>query len=579
MIPDWRSQRPIAPGGTIFGVSGHLAADWLAGPAGIFRQRDNGWQIQTRGIPFWRVNTVLARDRLVWAAGMPEGIVRSTDDGQSWFPCLLDELKAPVFALIASPNYARDRVLLAATDGDGILRSTDAGRSWVLSNFGLREFSILDIALAPHWDRYEYAFAITEAGIYQSPNGGRAWRSADLPDPDLRPAAVALDPDFENNRTVWAGCEGGELLVSTDAGRHFSLAARPADDISALAFTASGNLLVATFSGLLRLANPALADGTAEIVLQDLPILSLAEIAGTLYAGSIDGLFASSDDGGSWTQDQGLSARRFTWFEAPQADFWLAAGPEAGLWRSRDRETWELCLTESPILGIAARGIEIWASTVDGLLSSPDGGASWKTAGLDDVECVALAASPDKIWVGDAASHIWYANAGGTWNAVETPFAGRQLLSLHSQGEQLVAAVWDPDSAAVQLWRTTFNAREWTLWQSLSGPTAAPKICFLDPDGEQALVALGSDLHFTAGRGEAQWKRQTLSTAGAPLTVLLAHQGQVVAATVDRVIRSADGITWEDLPFQFDGHPLQALIALPDGTFFAASIDGRIWLA
>ena len=539
MIPDWHPQGLIAPGGTIFGVSGQNAADWLAAPAGIFRKHDSGWQIQTRGIPFWRVNTVLARGRLAWAAGMPEGIVRSTDDGQSWFPCLLDELKAPVFALIASPNYARDRVLLAATDGDGILRSTDAGRSWVLSNFGLREFSILDIALAPDWDRYEYAYAITEAGIYQSPNGGRAWRSAELPDPELRPAAVALDPDFENNRTVWAGCESGELLISTDAGRNFSLAARPADDVSALSFTVSGSLLVATFSGLLRLADPRMADSAAETVLPDLPILSLTEIAGTLYAGSINGLFASSDDGASWTPDLGLSARRFIWFEAPQADLWLAAGPEAGLWRCRDRETWELCLTESPILGIAARGIEIWA--------------------------------------GDANSNLWYANTGGAWTTVETPFAGQQLLSLHSQGEHLVAAAWDTDSASVQLWRTTFNAREWTLWQSLSGPTAAPQICFLDPEGEQALVALGSDLHLAAGSAES--KRQTMSTAGAPLTALLAHQGQVVAATADRVVSSADGITWEDMPFQFDGHPLQALIALPDGTFFAASVDGRIWLA
>lgn len=100
--------------------------------------------------------------------------MRSADGGQTWGRCYTEQVEALVISLAASPNFRRDRVLLAGTDGAGILRSIDGGRHWQLSNFGLRDYEIFDLAAAPVWERYEYAFAVSEGGLYQSPNGGRA---------------------------------------------------------------------------------------------------------------------------------------------------------------------------------------------------------------------------------------------------------------------------------------------------------------------------------------------------------------------------------------------------------------------
>ena len=261
----------------------------------------------------------------------------------------LSRSKAPVISLAASPNFHRDRVVLAGTDGDGILRSTDGGRHWQLSNFGLRDYAIFDLAVAPVWERYEYAFAVTEGGLYQSPNGGRAWRRANLGDISRQPSIVAVSPEFAADRTVFAGCETGELLISTDAGRSYNLAAAGFEAITALTFTPQGSLLLGTAEGICRiegkelksdtdlrgngppnLPTRPLEDGEGAIRTQHdaMPdfssgppaeglstsskplasVLTLSAVEGSLYAGLADGLYQSAEDGRSWQFISGLSA-------------------------------------------------------------------------------------------------------------------------------------------------------------------------------------------------------------------------------------------------------------------------------
>ena len=118
------------------------------------------------------------------------------------------------------------------------------------------------LAVAPVWERYEYAFAVTEGGLYQSPNGGRAWRRANLDDITGQPSIVAVSPEFAADRTVFAGCETGELLISTDAGRSYHLAAAGFEAITALTFTSQGSLLLGTAEGICRIEGKELRSDT-----------------------------------------------------------------------------------------------------------------------------------------------------------------------------------------------------------------------------------------------------------------------------------------------------------------------------
>lgn len=469
MSLDLRPSGRIAGGGTVLKIAGADDWLWLASPAGIFHFDGTEWRAVMRGVPFWWVNTVLTAGSSVWAAGLPNGVVRSADGGQTWERCWAEQVEAPVISLTASPNFRQDRVLLAGTDGDGILRSTDGGRHWQLSNFGLRDYAIFDLAAAPVWERYEYAFAVTEGSPYQSPNGGRAWRRADLEDSAAQPSILAVSPDFAADRTVFAGCETGELLVSIDAGRTYHLAAAGSEAITALTFSAQGTLLLGTTEGIFRIEGkelrsdtdsggngpapqplPSLADlsvpntggvvekgaiqprqeampdpassppaGGLSTPSEQLPsVLTLNAAGGSLYAGLADGLYRSADDGRSWQFVPGLSARRFVWYLAPSPDLWLVGGPEEGVWCSNrslgtdgsaEAGSWRPIWTDTPVLALAANGNRIWLSSETGVATSADGGASWQSVLTAGTPITALAVTKKAVWAGSHDSRLWHA--------------------------------------------------------------------------------------------------------------------------------------------------------------------------
>ncbi len=468
MSLDLRPSGRIAGGGTVFKIAGVDGWLWLASPAGIFRFDGREWRAVMRGVPFWWVNTVVTAGSSVWAAGLPNGVVRSADGGQTWERCWAEQAEAPVISLTASPNFRQDRVLLAGTDGDGILRSTDGGRHWQLCNFGLREYAVFDLAAAPVWERYEYAFAVTEGSLYQSPNGGRAWRRADLEDGAAQPSILAVSPDFAADRTVFAGCETGELLISTDAGRSYHLAAAGFEAITALAFTQQGSLLLGTTESIFRiegkelrpntdfrgngpapqplssladlsapntggavgrgaiqprqeavpdLASRAPAGGLSTPSEQISSVLTLNAVEGSLYAGLADGLYRSADDGRSWQFMPGLSARRFVWCLTPSPDLWLVGGPEEGVWCSNrspgtpgstEAGSWRPIWTDTPVLALAANESRIWLSSETGVATSADGGASWQSVLTAGRPITALAVTKRAVWAGSHDGRLWH---------------------------------------------------------------------------------------------------------------------------------------------------------------------------
>ena len=224
----------------VYGMTASAAFDtgdggviFAARTTGLFRSDDGGktWQRTLAELATDRLVAVTAvavpidfeRDHTV-ICGMAGALLISSDGGETWmlpkFP-----LPPPMISAIAlSPGFSTDGVALAATMEDGVLRSSDHGRSWVQWNFSLLDLSVLSLAISPAFMRDETVFAGTETGIFCSTNGGRAWRALDLPveyDPVL---SLALSPDFDQDLTIFAGTESKGLLISRDAGEHWTIA-------------------------------------------------------------------------------------------------------------------------------------------------------------------------------------------------------------------------------------------------------------------------------------------------------------------------------------------------------------------
>ena len=131
---------------------------------------------------------------------------------------------------------------------------------------------------------YEIVFAATEDGVYQSPNGGRAWRFAGEGIPPVPVLSIAVSPDFKKvSGAVFAGTDGAGLYRSLDGGKSWqAITPFPTDDatwsqatINTLYFNPQGILFVGTSEqGIL--ASPDLGKTWQSLLQIDDVILRLA---------------------------------------------------------------------------------------------------------------------------------------------------------------------------------------------------------------------------------------------------------------------------------------------------------------
>lgn len=201
----------------------------------------------------------------------PLGVFRSTDGGLSWTQLTngLPNQAATDLAMDPSnPNilYAAIGRIFGAAE-NGIYKSTDGGNSWTKLGGGLPTSGVgrISIAIAPSNPSRLYTLITRAAdsrgggastlGAYRSDDGGATWTS--LPIGNIQAtygwylSVVAVHPT--NPDIVLMG--GVDLVRSTDAGRNWSYVTPPHVDMHAIAWDASGRLVVGDDGGVHRSTN------------------------------------------------------------------------------------------------------------------------------------------------------------------------------------------------------------------------------------------------------------------------------------------------------------------------------------
>ena len=583
----WSHLHTLHHSGTVLDVAGSAAAGhWLAAPAGLFQLCAGRWVPRQKEIPFWHLNTVAVDHLTILAAGLPHGLVRSGNGGRYWEMAWIEQTDRPITAILPSPRVGQDRVWLAGTRGAGILRSTDDGRHWELSNWGLHDFTVIDLAAPPTWGEREFLFAITLEGVYQSPNGGRAWRRADDPEHRLalaKPQTCAVSPDFETDHTVWVGAEDGSLFLSTDRGRSFRLVTDHFDSINSLIMTPDRTLLVATGGAQLFRADCSKDSDVSpefdEIVTvpqsdatDKRPIFRLTAVDHDMYAARLKGgVWHSADGGNSWRAVEQLNAGRFTWLKRVKDEL-IAGGPETGLWRLRDDSGGrleKLALGDEPVLALTAAGPEMLISRPDRLL--------WNDKPLEagpDRPLVRLAGSPNRAWGVDDVGRLWQGDRT-KWTLVDDWPASGPIIALAADNRQESGRV-----AAL-----IYNGREKSIigisrigsigvWQPLCRITSGQRRASLALFGEDRFaIAAGRDVHLFQ---QGEMNRTRLATDAAPIIALKGERDTLLAASTETVWLHEPASGWRELP------ALPAAEAVADVAFFHDAVwvlttDGRVW--
>ncbi|MEW5959749.1 MAG: hypothetical protein AB1801_18645, partial [Chloroflexota bacterium] len=247
--------------------------------------------------------------------------------------------------------------------------------------------------------------------------------------------------------------------------------------------------------------------------------------------------------------ETGLPRRAITLSLAVDPDksdrLWVGYYATGGLAMSQDRgQTWTMSdatqpgLVDNPVFDLlpSTGGHELWAASRDGLLHSPDNGATWQpvAAGLPPVTAFALAADAGgRLYVGlDQAGLYAQAGAGGWQPLTPTgPPARAAVLSLavSADGQRLYAG----------------TARQGLLASA---------------DGGQSWVTTYPD-HYI------------------PNIVLNPNQPeQAVASLRNRLARTLDGgESWHTLPVAWAEEGIFALLWLADGTLAAGTGKGRLY--
>ncbi|HET8760200.1 MAG TPA: SUMF1/EgtB/PvdO family nonheme iron enzyme [Nitrospiria bacterium] len=235
---------------------------------------------------------------VLYAAGRPAGVLKSTDRGRTWRPARDGILNTSAYHVVVHPTNA-DTVYVG-TYGGGVYRTRDGGRSWDAASAGLGNANIHALYLDP--SRPERLIVSTSTGdVFQTLDEGARWTAYGQGLPAMEGEVLAVFLSRPND--AWLG-----------QGTLYSRGARDP------AWRAVGQDL-----------------GAAAIT------VLAADADGRLYAGTRrQGLLRSIDNGATWSDVAPEFDRR--WIRlvlpGPNGRVWVSA-LRRGLYRSDDRgATW-----------------------------------------------------------------------------------------------------------------------------------------------------------------------------------------------------------------------------------------------
>ncbi|MBI3963050.1 MAG: hypothetical protein HY335_09870 [Deinococcus sp.] len=284
------------------------------------------------------------------------------------------------------------------------------------------EVFVNDLQLLPG-DQPTLLAATEAAGIWRSTDGGANWEPiARFPGAGEYVNVLALDPS--DPQRVLAGTEDG-LFASADGGLTWT---------PSQAGLESGRLLYCDLTG----------------ALESHRVQAILFTAQQLYAGTSDGLFASSDGGQHWVlSESGLPAAPRI-YALLEADGTLYAGGFGGIFISRDGgEHWissNLGLPQSTLvldLAPSPDGSVAGAAFGAGVFVLADG--SWVQT-LSDPRVNVLLSHQGKLYAGSSSGAVYQTTDGYHWTTIARlegqvtalTFAGETLYAGTSLGVQVV---------------------------------------------------------------------------------------------------------------------------------------------
>ncbi len=278
---------------------------------GVFRSLDGGgsWTRLASGLTDPNVTALVSAGDAVLAGTRRHGLFRSVDRGDTWQPVDLGIPNQWVLVLAADP--ADPSRIYAGTADSGVFRSEDGGATWTVSNDGLDNLTVGGLAVSPLDSDVIYAAASTS--VFRSLDGGNTWSDLFFPFEARPPGRIAVQASGEPLVASFSG-----LLALEEQGWANLLQASPevAGPVGFIALhpTDPAQILVDASPSLIRSRDGG--QTWRRVTIPNIFNVSVRGLAyhpadpATIFAGTAGGTFVSADSGSTWQESlAGLRAR------------------------------------------------------------------------------------------------------------------------------------------------------------------------------------------------------------------------------------------------------------------------------
>ncbi len=204
----------------------------------------------------WSLSFHPQNDQILYAGSICGGVFKSTDAGTSWI-----QLNSPSYWNILSIASGPPNTIYCGSDF-GMFKSTNNGSGWKPLASG--SFNVRSIAVSS--SNTQVVYYGNETGLYKSNDGGETWHQVSIPVINSVSSIISLAIDPSNDMNIYAGSEGGGMLLSSNGGSTWK-------NGRGIPLTASVFTLVIDFAN-----------------------------TDIIYAGTGEGLYKSKNKGNTWTQ-------------------------------------------------------------------------------------------------------------------------------------------------------------------------------------------------------------------------------------------------------------------------------------
>ena len=404
----------------------------------VYLSLDNGgsWESANdgiAGIPVYGMTMSPQTAATIYLSTFSNGILRSTDRGETWAPRGL--LADDIYTVAVNPQDGA--ILYAGTAGDGLYRSLDAGASWHHSQAGFRNADVISL-LAPSTSDHLFT-ALLGGGVLESQDRGLHWTEINAGLTDKFVTQLVVDPAHPNllfaltqsgglfrndtlSGTGWVFV-GEDLPLSTHALPVFS----PDDPLASRETMLSDTLVASSNTGLPEAENL-------------LSMVFAPSTPSTVYLGTGgSGIYKSLNGGRDWFPS-GLETLiiRSVAVDPRNANIVYASTNGSGYIRASydGGGSWQALTMYAPVvysLAVASDGSGVlYLGTSQGLLRyTPATG--WTTTGLSGMAVPLVTTSllhPGVIFAGTGDGAYYSLDGGNTWQYGPAELDGLTVQSI-----------------------------------------------------------------------------------------------------------------------------------------------------